>query len=146
MSNALRLCLTLALTLSPAALAYTRSIPVEYDEYEGLYDTGDIVETTLDTGGSTDTAGDTAEDPAEDTDPSECPADCRDLYSECQSPVPQTYQECRAAAYEHVNWLIRYAQVIDITLLEEMLYACEQQAALTAEVCTTEYDICLTGC
>lgn len=145
MSNALRLSLTLALTLSPAALAYTRSTPVDYDEYEGIYDSGDIVETTLDTGGTSGDSGDSG-DSAGDTNPAECPSDCRDLYNECYAPVPQTYQECRAAAYEHANWLIRYAQVIDLTLLDDMLAACEEQAGLNAEVCATEYDMCLTGC
>lgn len=141
MSNALRLSITLALTLSPAALAYTRTTQWDPTEYEGVYDIDDVTDTTLDTGGGDETAGDDA-----DQDPGECQSDCRSLYNSCYASVPQTYQECRANAYEHVNWLIQYAQIIDFTMLDDMLAACEEQAALSGESCYWEYDMCLTGC
>lgn len=134
----------LCLALVPATgLAFTRTWdPSETVEVDTTLDTGIVL---VEDGGGGTSGGEDDTGEAPDRDPA-CPGECQDQFSSCQVGVYTTYQQCRANAYEHVNWLIRYAGIIDVDLLEDMLEACELQGGAAVDSCSYELEACQAAC
>jgi hypothetical protein len=140
MSNALRVLCLLGATVPASAFALTwrdRDV-TPIDDYGDVdVDTGVIV--LDDTGGYDDPSGGHTSDP-------NCRSQCQQAYASCQIGVFTTYQQCRANAFEHANWLIRYAGIIDVTMLDDMLAACEFQGNAAVESCAAVQEACTASC